>query len=166
MRPVGGRPNIGLGAVFLPDGEKETVAVKEDTMVPCVWHGLPLKFFRELVEVSNAIGVIDFAPGDGLMALACLERKSPGCIGDVYCGCCHTENHADELRAHLTDRVFTRMQDEGNELSQHPCVAALSKKAAKRKADQLPKAGQLPKPKPKPRVDTPTPKPKPHADTP
>ena len=144
MRPASaGRPKLDINcADIMHDVDEDTMPVKEDTLQPFVWHGFPLKFFEELVEVNNAIGVVDFPPGDGLLALAALTRKNPVSRGVVYCGFCHTEQHADELRAHLTERVFKCMQDEGNELYQAQCVTALSKQGVKRKVTDPP-----PKPK-------------------
>eukprot|EP00974_Lingulodinium_polyedra_P024435 2365113-Lingulodinium_polyedra.AAC.1 len=51
------------------------------------------------------------------MALAALVQKNTGSRrGVAYCGICHTEQHADKVRAYLTSRVFKCTQDEGSEL--------------------------------------------------
>eukprot|EP00974_Lingulodinium_polyedra_P040133 3852054-Lingulodinium_polyedra.AAC.1 len=56
-RPVGGRPreDADLLIADAPEDE-EPMVIKDDTMVPFAWHGLPLLFFRELLQVNNAIG--------------------------------------------------------------------------------------------------------------
>eukprot|EP00974_Lingulodinium_polyedra_P069512 6730172-Lingulodinium_polyedra.AAC.1 len=46
--------------------EEEPMVIKDSTEVLFVWHGLRLTFFEELRQVNNAIGVIDFTPGDAV----------------------------------------------------------------------------------------------------
>jgi hypothetical protein len=120
MRPCGGsgqgrrrrdEEDEDDGAVLLTE-EVEERQLKPNNLVPRTWHGLPRLFYEELLHVNQCQGVLDFTPGDGLMAIVALQMKP----GPMYCGWCHTEEHAQMLRARLTDEVLKCMQQEGNPL--------------------------------------------------
>jgi hypothetical protein len=136
IRPVGGKADEGDADMV--DDTIEDRTIKATTMVPMVWHGLPRLFYTELLQVNNCVGIIDFTPGDGNMALAALHHSgSTG--GVVYCGWCHTEQHAQLLREYLGQQVLKSMREEGNPLYDVQCAMAFMDE----KASQ-----QQPKPKP------------------
>lgn len=97
----------------------------DSTLVPFAWHGLPLTFFRELVHVNNPVGIFDFTPGEGHLAMATLLKRGTGTHdGLIYCGWCHTESHATMLRKRLADRVLKAMHDPTSELYSPVCAKA------------------------------------------
>ncbi len=57
IRPVGGRNHV------LEDVDAKDLEILDSTQVPFVWHGVPLKFLRELVQVNNAVGIVDSLRG-------------------------------------------------------------------------------------------------------
>jgi hypothetical protein len=130
IRPVGGKADEGDTEIV--DDVVEDKAIKPTTLVPMVWHGLPKLFYTELLQVNNCLGIIDFTPGDGNMALAALHhRGSTG--GIVYCGWCHTEQHAQLLREYLGQQVLQSMRQEGSSLYDVQCAAAFAEDKAPQK---------------------------------
>jgi hypothetical protein len=137
IRAVGGRPNEDLLGDIVDEDQEANTPFGANSMVPFVWSGLPLKFFQELLHVNNPVGIIDFTPGDGLLALATLLRRGAGTQGGlVYVGLCHTGSHAVLLRNHLATRVLSCTQDPSNPLYQLQCVKASAPKEAAAKGGQ------------------------------
>ena len=118
-RPVGGK--VPQDEAIESGGEEEIEDTDKATDVPFCYHGFPLMFFKELVHVTHARGVIDFTPGEGNFALAVAERK--GSV--LYFGLCHTELHCQLLRDRLTDCVLEGMQKEDSPLFNELCAAEM-----------------------------------------
>ena len=128
IRPVGGPSGGALEEEADGDDEGGEMGnerlVEADTPVPFAWHSFPKLVYDELLHVNNCVGVIDFTPGDGLFAMAVLERER----GGQYCGWCHTETHVTHLYARLKELVLQAMQTEGNPLYNLQCAAAMDGK--------------------------------------
>ena len=132
IRPVGGKC-IEEEDKEDDGAEVDEKVIKADTLVPFAWAAFPKSVYEELLHVNNAAGIIDFTPGDGLFAMAVLERGQ----GGQYCGWCHTEAHAQHLYARLKELVLQAMQTQGNELYNVQCAAVMRGKP-------LPKATTTP----------------------
>jgi hypothetical protein len=118
-QPVGGKVPQDEAIESGRDEEIEDTGKAMD--VPFCYHGFPVIFFKELVHITHARGVIDFTPGDGNFGLAVAE-----CKGSVlYFGLCHSEFHCQLLRDHLTDCVLEGMQKEDSPLFNEFCAAEL-----------------------------------------
>jgi hypothetical protein len=72
----------------------------DDTIEPVFFHSLPERFWLEVLEAFNIIGVIDLCAGEGTCALAAYRKLVP------YVGICFTEQHAARLHAHLEKTIL------------------------------------------------------------
>ena len=68
-----------------------------------------------MVKSFNATHILDFTPGSGGLVLALLLEGS-GVTQKQYVGICHTQEHIDLLKKHLTQQVMGFMSDESSKL--------------------------------------------------
>ena len=68
-----------------------------------------------MVKSFNATHILDFTPGSGGLAVALLLEGS-GVTQKQYVGICHTQEHIDLLKKHLTQQVMGFMSDESSKL--------------------------------------------------
>ena len=92
VRQVGGRAEDRADTLEDVDPKAKEVAMTDSTLVPFAWHGLPLTFFRELVHVNNPVGIFDFTPGEGHLAMATLLKRGTG-THDGLIRCCLGYEH-------------------------------------------------------------------------
>ena len=112
MRPGGGPPDDEQ--IDAPDGSPgETITA--NTMVPFCWRSYPLRFSQDMVKSFNATHILDFTPGSGGLVVALLLEGS-GVTQKQYVGICHTQEHIDLLKKHLTQQVMGFMSDESCKL--------------------------------------------------
>ena len=110
MRPGGGPPDDEQ--IDAPDGSPgETITA--NTMVPFCWRSYPLRFSQDMVKSFNATHILDFTPGSGGLVVALLLEGSGV---TQYVGICHTQEHIDLLKKHLTQQVMGFMSDESCKL--------------------------------------------------
>lgn len=126
IKPCGGKVDFEDGDVEEEDQEetapgdgKETAG--PDDLVPFAWMSHSLRFFENLLHMLPTDGVIDFTPGDGNLALACIATST------AYLGFCHTEPHVTGLYEHLTTKVLELMAHEPSKLYNVGFVKAMAK---------------------------------------
>ena len=121
-----GRKGRGQGRHFGgcgPQGKGDNYDRLDSGSFRLAW--LASNIFRELVHVNSPVGIFDFTPGEGHMAMATLLKRGTGTHdGLIYCGWCHTESHATMLRKRLADRVLKAMHDPTSELYSPVCAKA------------------------------------------
>mgnify|MGYP007045148110 CR=1 FL=1 len=83
-----------------PPGSEE-LERKPETMEPANFHGYVSVFWEEILHSHSVVGVIDFTPGAGYLAEACLVEKIP------YTGFVQTATGERVVRRYL----FKRMRD-------------------------------------------------------
>ena len=143
IRPVGGKAE-DASEDDLSEEEADAQQRERDTdLVPFAYHSLPKEFTESVVHSFGARGVIDFTPGDGMLAEAVLEAKDV-----MYLGFCHTEEHCDMLRRRLAEQVMAAMLKDGNPLMNVLCMQELKHGKADA-ATTAPEAGAKAKSKPK-----------------
>jgi len=135
------------------DDEEDDLTVKakprdKDTIEPVFFHALPQTFYSELLGAIPLVGVLDFCPGDGALALAAYKR------GICYTGLCFSDAHKQQLQAHVERSIFQAMSDVNDLIYEPRLVASLrdepQQSAAKAKAKSTPKPKPAPKPTPTP----------------
>ena len=145
IRPVGGKAE-DASEDELSEEEADAQQRERDTdLVPFAYQSLPKEFTESVVHSFGARGVIDFTPGDGMLAEAVLEAKDV-----LYLGFCHTEEHCDMLRRRLAEQVMAAMQKDGNPLMNVLCMQELKHGKADA-ATTAPEAGAKAKAKTKPK---------------
>ena len=90
-----------------PPGSEE-VERKPETVEPANFHGYVSVFWEEVLHSHSVVGVVDFTPGAGYLAEACLAEKIP------YVGFVQTATGERVVRRYLFKRMWDLMCKPGS----------------------------------------------------
>lgn len=127
IKPCGGKVDFEDGEDDDDDGDAAEATSSPEELVPFAWMSYSFRFFENLMHMLVPECVLDFTPGDGNLALACITAGKP------YVGFCHTENHVTGLYDLLTTKVLELMATEQSKLYNVQFVKTMSKPSGQKR---------------------------------
>ena len=124
------------------DADPRTDRRGDDTKEPVFFKSMPFTFYDDLISAYHLKGIVHCSMGDGHAAVAACEHGIP------ILGICLTEKHCTDLKQHLIDKVYQKMQDPHSNLQQKSLQEELAKSSGK-KDDVPPKKPKVKKDDPK-----------------
>ena len=131
------------------DGDDEPVSKRGkpvrdrplDSLEPVFFHNSSSDLWEEILHgvaptFTSINGVVDFCPGDGVLAHVCLRKRIP------YLGFCFTEDHRLGLLNWLTKLVWQDYTREGSEFYQNPLAVIMESVSSAAPEPQPAQAGR------------------------
>ena len=109
----------GVGGANPAGPSDEVHRRSKDDIEPLFWHARTAALHDELLHTVQPVATFDLTPGDGLLALKHIERRTP------YVGVAFNKKHAELLMARLQNEVFHAMSSKHSKLQETSLITAL-----------------------------------------